>query len=392
MTDTFDYRETLDHHNIGEHKYLYNDEKDSNLMIGGTIDTPSFALLAGICKEKHGAHPSKVSIPIRRIPTIMGRKHITKNANFVGIGLSKSISRKHVAIYYQNHTGEIIGYFNTGKINDSLEKKCRSVRGQSYVTENNGTEKDVILHPFIKDVEKKSKHGFFVIKCLGKNRIQVGKKWIHQEQVALLQSGTPIRIAHFNLYFILPRTTGDLSKVLSTPVSSMECNDNKRKRYITGHKNHYDDANTKLLYKRSKGLVNCPDLILEKDVKLRGYEYDKQPINFLLDEFHKAIDSGKFERKHQILSSAIMLRAVKDAASDKKLQKSFKEVGALSRLEIINWIAESPLYRNWVDRTLSKFEAKSYRANISKSLVKAGYTRLGTTGRHVKWVPPCNIH
>lgn len=92
------------------------------------------------------------------------------------------------------------------------------------------------------------------------------------------------------------------------------------------NKNAYDDVNAKLLHKRSKRLVKCPEL-MEKDVKLRGDKYDKQPINIPLVEFQKAIDFDKFERKHQMLSSAIILRAVKDATLVKKLQKLFKQVG-----------------------------------------------------------------
>lgn len=115
----------------------------------------------------------------------MGRKHITKDTNFVGICSSKSISHKHVAIFYQNHVGKIIGYYTSGKVNnvtnDSRGTRCGSVRRQHYLTENNVTEKDVIFLTFIKDGEIISKHGFFVIGCLGKNRLQVGKKWIHQK-------------------------------------------------------------------------------------------------------------------------------------------------------------------------------------------------------------------
>jgi len=42
----------------------------------------------------------------------------------------------------------------------------------------------------------------------------------------------------------------------------------------------------------------------------------------------------------------------------------------------------------WVDRVMEKLEVKSYQSNISKALMKEGYTRIGTTGRHVKWTLP----
>jgi TATA-binding protein-associated factor Taf7 len=41
-----------------------------------------------------------------------------------------------------------------------------------------------------------------------------------------------------------------------------------------------------------------------------------------------------------------------------------------------------------VDQILTKMEFKSYQANTSKALTKAGFKRTGTTGRHVKWILP----
>ena len=54
----------------------------------------------------------------------------------------------------------------------------------------------------------------------------------------------------------------------------------------------------------------------------------------------------------------------------------------------MKWIENNKLYATWVEKVLTTLEMKSYQSNLSKALIKAGFTRLGTTGRHVKWLFP----
>lgn len=145
-----------------------------------------------------------------------------------------------------------------------------------------------------------------------------------------------------------------------------------------------------------------------------------------------------------MMSGTIMNYAVRDASHDTHLQKRSRAEGGLARSEIIDWIAASDRYKMWyvhlslffglqihyfsrlfanylsiylpvhlrffnfaystmiilcvyicilinsvrVDRVMEKLEVKSYQSNISKALMKEGYTRIGTTGRHVKWTLP----
>jgi len=89
-----------------------------------------------------------------------------------------------------------------------------------------------------------------------------------------------------------------------------------------------------------------------------------------------------------MMSGTIMNYAVRDASHDTHLQKRSRAEGGLARSEIIDWIAASDTYKMWVDRVMEKLEVKSYQSNISKALMKEGYTRIGTTGRHVKWTLP----
>jgi hypothetical protein len=87
-------------------------------------------------------------------------------------------------------------------------------------------------------------------------------------------------------------------------------------------------------------------------------------------------------------SALLVLRAAKDASRSATIKEYAKDNG-VARSRIIEWIETSPKYRNWVQQMLSKVEPRSYQAAITKSLLKAGYTRNGTAGRYVKWhLPP----
>jgi len=104
-------------------------------------------------------------------------------------------------------------------------------------------------------------------------------------------------------------------------------------------------------------------------------------------EFHRAYESNSLERKHQMMSSAITLKAVLDAAKDPQIRKQ-SEGGGISRMDIIDWVINSQKYKKWAEQLLNKLEFKSYQANMTKALMKADFARVGSTGRHVKWKLP----
>jgi hypothetical protein len=86
----------------------------------------------------------------------------------------------------------------------------------------------------------------------------------------------------------------------------------------------------------------------------------------------------------------VAYRAVRDAANCPVIQAEAKVAG-VARSRIIQWIEESPRYSKWVEKILTKMEARSYQAAVTKSLIKAGYVRNGTSGRYVKWILPTDI-
>jgi len=115
---------------------------------------------------------------------------------------------------------------------------------------------------------------------------------------------------------------------------------------------------------------------------------EEKPVEELMVEFSDAIKGKSWERRQQMIGSTVLYHAVMDAARSKTLQKKAKENNGMSRSEIMDRIRLTDKYKNWVDQILTKMEFKSYQANTSRALTRAGFVRTGTTGRHVKWILP----
>lgn len=75
------------------------EDEDDKVMVGGEIDTPAFALLAGVVEDdQEENNKAKVSIPLTRLPATLGRSHETNDKNFFGVGNRKALSRQQVNI------------------------------------------------------------------------------------------------------------------------------------------------------------------------------------------------------------------------------------------------------------------------------------------------------
>jgi len=251
--------------------------------------------------------------------------------------------------------------------------------------------------------------GFFAIECLGKNRIFVGKHRILPGEIAHLTSGTTIQISTYSLYFFLPEdaTSSTLSVRNPNPDdggggSEEEEEEDacastgagvggspgtpikrKRKRHPSTDDNEHNSKSNK-----QSQTSTTTSISISNKKSSNNPKSEKKSVTNLLQKFHSAIETNTFERKHQMMSGTIMNYAVRDASHDTHLQKRSRAEGGLARSEIIDWIAASDRYKMWVDRVMEKLEVKSYQSNISKALMKEGYTRIGTTGRHVKWTLP----
>ena len=359
-----------------------DDEKRKGLTVGGEIDTDAFALLDGLVysvsdsvssfivemdsmmkflvflshavyscvlrtlfKDPHDASKFKtISVPLTRLPATLGRTHDTKDGNFFGLGERKSLSRQQCRIYYQDARG---GKLIQQGSSDTISYQPPPAKKQKIIP----------LHadkPLPAD-------GFYAIECLGKNRITVGKSRVEQGEVAQLQNGTPIRISTYCLYFLLPTDVSD------NPVTMAIPNPAYKKK----------PAAPKAIVQPSSGGMASIYAKLES-----------RSAQELLAEFKAAVESGQWERNHQIMAGVICVHGVKAAARDKAIRKIARKEGGVRRSAIIDWLENSPEYSMWVTQMKSKVEHRSYQGNVSKALVKAGYTRVGTSGPFVKWLLP----
>ena len=186
----------------------------------------------------------------------------------------------------------------------------------------------------------------------------------------------------YSLYFLLPTDIQNPPKTMDIPLAG--ATDDK-----------ISPTNTKNvgINKRkmpSSAATPSPEMPKGKKPKTAPFaqlqqELDALSIGTLLERMNEAVESERWERKHQLIGSTIALHAVKDATAAPEIRGQASD-GGVPRTEIMKWIKESPKYSVWVKQMMSKMEAKSYQNTITKALLKAGHIRTGSGGRYIKWI------
>jgi hypothetical protein len=262
--------------------------------------------------------------------------------------------------------------------------------------------------------------GFFVVKCLGKNKIIVGGKTVSKGQVAILTDKVTLQLASYKLYFLLPLHNDENDQnpsILEIPNPEYEA-------YISA------TLKAKTVRKRSIEPYSGTNAAV--------HEEDELSVEELMQKMSDAIKVNQWDRRQQMLGTTIAHHAVLDAARSTECQKIAKKMNGTvsryvvahslspcsfpsiyvyfsrfasqlfvleytvpflkyilyygSRSEIMKWIKNSPKYYNWVSEMQSRMEFKSYQSSIGKALNRAGFERTGTTGRHVRWILPSDIY
>jgi hypothetical protein len=318
-------------------------------QLGGRSKERCYCLLDGFFEDPESGRKSRITIPIARLPATIGRAH-DKDADdphFFGLGSKKALSRKHCRISYRDAPGGMVEW-------DTSKQEL------SY-KEPSGDGKEGLATLNVEDSKLPSK-GFFVIECLGKNRILVNQGRVEQGNAAVLASGSSLRISSYTLYFLRPTDSNPVEHVvISAPTSS-------KKRKVP-------DASPSSSTAGKKGS------------KAQQDELDSLSVENLLEKMTEAIDTNQWERKNQLIGATIALHAVRESALDPNIQSMALDSG-VSRSDVMVWIEESPKYANWVQQMLTKMEPRSYQAAITKCLLKAGFTRTGSSGRYIKWYLP----
>lgn len=337
--------------------------------LGGTIDTPAFALLVG----KDGSNQS-CQIPISKLPVIFGRTHFTNDPKFIPLGKYKNISRYHFTIYYRDARGD--------KLQTNINDETKDM-DYTYETPPEGSKPMDIT---------KDKNGFFAIECLGKNKINVSGQKIAQGQVAVLEDGATIQLSTHSLYFLLPQfseeeeytpETIQISNPKYTPPSTSPTMEKDTSSLRT-------PSHKKLKLDTYADLPNSLSLLKSPQTPKICAEFDVLPVNELLSLMTEAIHSNQWSKRDSILGSVISFHAAREAGASSSLQNLAAQSDSLSvsRSDVMKWIDDSDKYGTWASQMLSRIEVKSYQSNIGKSLIRAGYKRSGNIGRHSKWCLP----
>jgi hypothetical protein len=359
--------------------------------VGGKIESPAFCLLAGVFADTDDCI-EMISLPLTKIPAAIGRSHDSNDPHFFGLGNKKALSRQQAIIYFRDRFG--------GRFVEDPDNAEKLVYRKPDKRTKEAASKPVLRVDPSTDLPNE---GFFVIECVGKNRIFVNQLRVDTGEVALLENGSRIRMSDYNLYFLLPKDGVATQEPLSIP------NPNYKKRKAAAlapalaSSEQLDNASKKQ-YSGGFGAVakaledtTAEELMVEMDIAIKGTQW---------------------ERRQQMIGSAVLLHAVRDVARSPSIQQLAKENNGISRSEIMDRIKLTEKYTKWVslggiciclgkqrysmtlsltpmklispqvDQMLTKMEFKSYQANTSKALTKAGFMRTGTTGRHVKWILP----
>lgn len=344
-----------------------------SLTVGGNLAKEALCLLDGVQEDGDNAENLRVTLPIKRLPATLGRSHETADRNFVGMGSAKAVSRQHVRIDYRVPTAA----GGCGHVQSKVGFRAEFF----YNAEDPVTASDIVM-PGDTPGTLPDK-GFFAMTCLGKNRVTVNGKRIEQGQTALLQSGCAIRIASYALYFFAPATQSTKTLLIRDDVAPTP----KKRKLSLGVSSAMPavaGSGTGEGITAGGGGSTKPTLQAEIE-ELATLE--------LLHQMAVAVEENVWDRRHQLVGSTISYRAVLAAAQDPVLSKSAERAdGQLSRTEIMDWIAGSNTFGEWVKHMLSKMEAKSYQASVTKALIKAGFTRTASSGRYIKWHVPESLY
>jgi hypothetical protein len=401
---------------------LKKDDTKPVVRVGGPIETKAFALLDGIFEDPDTGTQTRVTIPITRIPATLGRTHDTEDTHFFGLGKKKALSRRQCRIYYRDAKGGRVGQWNEESQEMTYKTPADVLKEEGDDANNPDKLMDAGGGKGVAE-GKVSSSGFYVIEGLGKNRIMVHGTRVDQGHSAVLISGSPIRISSYMLYFLQPTDAMPKYKFLpnSEEAALVEGDDKDKTTVSKGRSSggkDKDDGMSKKKKRKTPTLVpssvvssSSPSVVgsskgggggskddgpamkkikTDKGGQTFQAELDDLPVETLLEKMSDAISKNEWERKHQLIGSTISLHAVRYAAMDPKIQILAMD-GGVSRTNIMSWIEHSDLFKEWVEQMLSKMEARSYQAAVTKSLLKTGFTRTGSSGRYIKWLLPKDI-
>lgn len=384
-----------------EQKNDSNETKTETVTIGGIVVKEALCLLDGLVEsDEHTSDWERVTLFIKRLPATIGRSHINSDKNFVGLGggssatnssspsgknSNKAVSRQHVRIDYRVPTSA----GGCGHVQTKVG--FRSEFFYNHTDDPISTSDIRILKSSKTSTSVLPATGFFTLTCLGKNRVLVNGTRIEPNETVWIQSGTAIRIANYLLYFITPTITNEMGQKTLQIRDDISPTVKKRKLSLgvstarpaiigSGTGEGIDGADD-----NDGDNLNTGSFRGSASRSMQS-EIESLSTNQLLQEMKAANDADIWDRRHQLIGSTLSYRAVVEASHDTEWYE--REGGTVSRSAVMDWVASSEKFGNWVEHMLSKLEQKSYQASITKGMIKAGYIRTTSSGRYIKWIVP----
>lgn len=198
--------------------------------------------------------------------------------------------------------------------------------------------------------------GTFCLTCLSKNKITVNQERLDQESHAFVESGMAIKIGPVCAYFLTPITEEPpaLKQRWSLDVSCA-----------------IPMASKSMMTNSSEDGGNRPHTHQQLDV-------------LSWDDLNVEYTSAETDRRRQIVGAAILARGVVEAAEE-------IDQADVSASEVAEWLESSEKYGSFQDEMKTRMEAKSYKAGITKALIRGGFTRTNGSGRLVRWLRPISM-
>ena len=357
-------------------------ESSSNAVIrvGGQRPQECFALLEGIFQDPINGKHLPMDIEITRLPALLGRNTDSDKNNpfFFSLGKSKAFSRKHCTIYYRDKEGGRAEW-------DESEQKL-AYKDFETVKKERGAQPTLKPNPHNIDGGIPS-NGFFVLECLGKNRIVVDKVKVEKGESIVLRSGSAIRISAYMLYFLLPTDVEPTPHKIEIPAEKPAASKSTKKKpkAAASKKRPASTTASKKSKKSKKYNFDVPTTSIPIP------ELEKIPEAELMERIDEAVTKGYWDRRFHFIGTIICNNAVLYAGSSPEIKKIAKEEDGISRSDLMEWVSKSDKYGTWVQQMLTNMEQRSYQAAFTKCLIKSGYERKSGVGRYIKWELPSKL-
>lgn len=377
-----------------------NDPASKRIQVGGSNCTngkPAYAVLTGIWKNNDGDADSKgeeivVNIPITNLPIVLGRRwgSTAKDPHHVALPRDeKSLSRLHACIFYRDAKGGKLGCYEIVSVGDAGSTRATDKLiykpYEAVVEEQEDVcEPDAIYRsPLLKDSDPLP-NGFFAIECLGRHTIKVGDKKVTKGKQAMLIDGTPIQIASYSFYFLLPKDAPPpTSQTFHYPVKK-----------ATPQKDAKPKGTAESKAPSKEDPKEPPTKKSRKSEDTYTSKLDNVSTQELISQLTTATESEEWTKEDQLISATLGMRIVREAAKDVKIQTIAKEQHGVTQRDIIDWYNANSLFSDFERLMLSKIEYKSYQSSVTKAIQRAGYTRNESNpgkSRSTRWDIPADI-